>query len=41
MNNLALTPTTVLLSDDGKVEQNWTGKWKDSDKTLALASIKN
>ena len=36
---LSLTPTTVLLSGDGKVEQNWVGKWNESDKSLALNSI--
>lgn len=38
---LSLTPTTVLLSGDGKVEQNWIGKWKESDKNFALSLLKN
>lgn len=38
---LNLTPTTVLLTEDGKVEQNWVGKWRESDKNLALASLNN
>lgn len=38
---LSLTPTTVLLSNDGKVEQNWIGKWKESDKNLALSLLEN
>jgi peroxiredoxin len=40
-NKLTLTPTTILLSGDGQVERNWTGKWKESDKTLAMAQLKN
>jgi len=38
---LNLTPTTILLANDGKVEQSWVGKWKDADKILALNSLKN
>lgn len=33
---LSLTPTTILLSGNGIVEQNWIGKWKETDKNLAL-----
>lgn len=36
-----LTPITILLSADGKVEQFWLGKWKEEDKILALNLIKN
>lgn len=38
---LSLTPTTIFLSNDGKVEQNWIGKWKESDKNLALGLLRN
>lgn len=38
---LNLTPTTVLLSADGRVEQYWLGKWKDADKIHALNLNKN
>ena len=38
---LNLTPTTILLSDDGKVEQNWIGKWKGTDKILAFNLLNN
>ena len=38
---LNLTPTTILLSDDGKVEQNWIGKWTGTDKILAFNLLNN
>ncbi len=33
---LSLTPTTLLLSGNGIVEQSWIGKWNETDKNLAL-----
>jgi peroxiredoxin len=33
---LTATPTTLLISDDGRVEHAWVGKW-DNAKTLEVA----
>ena len=40
-NKLKLTPTTILLSANGRVEQYWLGKWKDADKIRALKLVEN
>ena len=30
-----MTPTTVLVAGDGRVEQVWTGKWMSQDLKVA------
>ena len=37
---LVATPTTLLMSDAGKVEHVWVGKWDDAKRNDVAASLK-
>ena len=36
--NLSMTPMTIVIANDGRVEKVWTGKW-DSEALVAASSI--
>jgi peroxiredoxin len=37
---LTATPTTLLISDDGKVEHAWVGKWNEEKANEVAAALK-